>query len=130
MLSLKIHPELWACLERTSEQPRSLCGDATLPVDEFIDALNGYSKVFGEFGLSELHGSKKLLEEDHPGVGWDSFFGNHDLLRDKDSQRFIGSVIVDNFYIARAGIRPSENDPPLRVDPDAVETREVSFECL
>lgn len=54
---LKIQPELWTRVESLREQPSRFRCDATLPPNEFIDALNGNTKMLckGDLRLTKRH---------------------------------------------------------------------------
>src|SRR3569623_1015203 len=76
VIGLQVHPELWRGAQLVGKEPRRLRSDATLPVDDFVDALNGNAELLGELRLRDLQGNEELLKEHLSGMGRDSVFGN------------------------------------------------------
>lgn len=112
---LEVHPELRRGSKCSGEEPSGLWRDSTTAPDDLVDALEWHADVLCERLLCDAERLEEVLEQNLPGVGGNSVFGDHDC-----------SVVVGEGYLGWARVGPPEGDSPLVVHADRVQVVEVT----
>ena len=68
--SLEVHPELRFHSEKASHPQGSVCRDASLPVDDLVDAARRDAHGLGQVILAHLHRLEEILKQDFARVDW------------------------------------------------------------
>jgi hypothetical protein len=79
-------------------------------MNNFVDAPSRDTNILGQPILTDPQGSQELLEENLARMDWRKLLGHFVL----------SLVVVRYLHVVSITVRPSEADPPLVVDPDAV----------
>lgn len=90
----------------------SAWGDAALLVHQFVDALIRHMKRIRQVALGDLHRFQELFRQHCAEMSRGAVCGNED----HDS----ASVVIRDFNLTGASVRPSEADSVLLVDRNAV----------
>lgn len=121
--TLKIDPELWVHAEEGAESESDLGVDRALALDNLVDGGARNASAAGKLALTELVSIQKFLLKQAAGSGGYNGFlfaghGGDDL------------VVVGDFNFKGVPTVPTEAEPPLIVDADAVVTGAASLEDL
>jgi len=106
---LEIHPETLRCPKVARQTQRCVCGNSTLPMDDFVDSSRRNGDVLGQSVLSDTHRFQELLEENLTRMNWPQLFWHGVLL-----------MIVDDLDVVGSPVFPEEADAPLVVHADTV----------
>jgi hypothetical protein len=117
---LKIHPEACGGVEIASEAQGRVGGDGAALVNDFRDTGDRDTQIEGKTVHAEAERLEIILTKNLARMdGGKKFFSaSHDRLL----------VIINNLDVERISILPSEADPPLIVDANAVLARAVPFQ--
>jgi hypothetical protein len=119
---LKVHPESFRGSEIAGHSKGRVGGDPTLAVHDLVDSprrdADGHSQsVLGNAEWLEILDQKHLTWMD-----WSHERGS--------VHQVVLSVVVDDLNVLRTCCGPSEADPPLLVDPDAVVAGSITLQLL
>ena len=117
---LQVDPELRCGLESLGQQPSGFRRDSSFAADQLVDPLDRDPKMRSQPDLGYLQRVEELLQEHFAWMSGDAVFWDHMHL----------SVIVDQPNIVRVATHPPEDQPPLVVDPYAVQSFQVAVESL
>ena len=79
MTQLQPQPKLGGCIQSKCQEPCGVWGDVALSVDNFVDLLDRYLKMDGQFSLRKTYWFDVFFLKDHTRVRGYSIAGNHDF---------------------------------------------------
>jgi hypothetical protein len=119
MAGLQVHPELSRVAEETCQQQSGFRRDPALATNQFVHAVLRNSKRPGQIGLAQLHGFKKFVQQNFPGMAGDTVSWQH-------SFSLHPSMIVRAANVHTASFGESEDNPILVVHANAKETGQIA----
>ena len=123
MAALEVDPELRIHSEKHSQRERHFRADWPLAFDDLVHRGARYARAAGKLALAELVGIQEFLLEQASGSGCQNGF----LFAGHGGG---GLVIIGDFNIEGTALAPTEAEPPLVVDADAVLADTASPEGL
>ena len=118
-MNLEVHPEVLGHSKVARQAKSSVCRDSSLPVHNLVDSPRGNTDILRQPVLTQFHRLQKFFEQNFSGVDWSVCFSGH---------RIVLLVIIGDLNVVSVSPLPSEADPPLIIDPDAVLPGTISAE--
>src|SRR5450759_3734789 len=106
---LKIHPEVGSHSEKLCQPKGGTRRHAPTLVDDFVDALVGDANGVCQFALGQAHRVQEFFQQHLARMGGRAMSGDSNHI----FTIYWSSVIVDDFYLIRAIVRPDKADAIL-----------------